>query len=330
MAPVHFIPTVDVEIFGDGSGCVQGCVVDPTRALLDVAERHGARLTLFVDALGFSVMDRATPEEVKPLRDLLAEALGRGHPLALHLHPQWSGATHTAAGWQVDPDGWRLGGRDPVEVGELVARAHAWLAEVAQSVDVDWTCPAFRAGALAVSPSTGLGAALASVGIAVDSSVAPGRVARGAGAHDFRKVPSERWWRWTDAVTQADGGPRFEVPIATSEVGALSELGSLVRRRSRSRFAHTCRPGPTATPWWKLGHLGTLMLDVCAHSAPELIALAQDWAVGPGPLPVCATGHSKNATPEALEALEGLLAWVHQQPGWQFSSYDDWRAALSS
>ena len=70
MNRVHFIPTVDVEVFGDGSGCVQGCVVEPTQGLLDLAEAHEARLTLFVDALGFSVMEDEDARQVRPLRSL--------------------------------------------------------------------------------------------------------------------------------------------------------------------------------------------------------------------------------------------------------------------
>ena len=59
--PDHLILTADYEVFGDGSGDVSACVVEPTEAMLSVAARHGAPVTLFVESLEFDAMRRAAP-----------------------------------------------------------------------------------------------------------------------------------------------------------------------------------------------------------------------------------------------------------------------------
>ena len=90
----HLILTANVELFGNGSGCVNHCVLAPLERMAAVAEAYDARLELFVEALEFCAME-ASPEHSKVIADVkraLADLLRRGHKLQLHLHPQWHGA----------------------------------------------------------------------------------------------------------------------------------------------------------------------------------------------------------------------------------------------
>ena len=45
--------TLDYELYGDGSGNVFNHIVDPTNVIMDVAERYGARITVFFEVVEY-------------------------------------------------------------------------------------------------------------------------------------------------------------------------------------------------------------------------------------------------------------------------------------
>ena len=45
--------TLDYELFGDGSGDVFKHIVEPTNSVLEVAERYGAKITVFFEVVEY-------------------------------------------------------------------------------------------------------------------------------------------------------------------------------------------------------------------------------------------------------------------------------------
>src|SRR5215470_18065767 len=88
--------TLDYEVFfGKNTGSVARTLIEPTQALLRVADRHGAKLVFFVDA-GFLLRLRAEMGASAALREQhdtvcrQVEALAKaGHEIQLHIHPHW-------------------------------------------------------------------------------------------------------------------------------------------------------------------------------------------------------------------------------------------------
>ena len=91
--------TLDYEVyFGRRTGSTQRCLIEPTEALLRVAERHHAPLAFFVDA-GFLLALRremgksdALAREHTAVCAQLRDLARRGHELQLHIHPHWEDA----------------------------------------------------------------------------------------------------------------------------------------------------------------------------------------------------------------------------------------------
>ena len=92
----HLILSLDYEVFGNGSGDLDCCVLQPTERIAAIAERHGARLAIFVDALEFAAMERTGVSDAHRVRQQLQSLLARGHRVELHLHPQWTCLLYTS------------------------------------------------------------------------------------------------------------------------------------------------------------------------------------------------------------------------------------------
>jgi len=96
--PSHLILMLDYEFFGNGFGEVICCVVEPTSRAMEIAERYGATLTLFVEVIEFQTMVReACRNKTSKLGSeaivaQIQEANTRGHDVQLHIHPQWATA----------------------------------------------------------------------------------------------------------------------------------------------------------------------------------------------------------------------------------------------
>ena len=57
----HLIFTLDYELFGNGSGCIDKCLIDPTAKCQSLLEQAGAPLTVFVETLelaNFAALER--------------------------------------------------------------------------------------------------------------------------------------------------------------------------------------------------------------------------------------------------------------------------------
>lgn len=333
----HLILSLDYEVFGNGSGCLDACLRRPVEHCLRIVEGLGGHLDLFVDASEFLVMRRQAGrvgEDCRRIESQLVSAVENGHALQLHLHPQWSRAHREGDGWRLAMDRWRIGDLDGPLVESLVGEGIDYLNGLGARDLI-----AFRAGGWAVQPSSTVLRVLARAGIRIDSTVAPGCRNPAAGDwYDFSSAPDEAYWRiLEDVCRKTAGGPLVEVPIVTHDVGWLSHLRALREHRSRPGLPEGCRGdygGPNSR-WqaWrgkagKLMRMGRVMLDFSTVPAWLLIAITEGWmsryrAAG-GPVPIVAIAHGKNFTQWSARNLEHWLNWVRDREEVVLSSYGDW------
>ena len=340
------ILSVDYEVFGDGSGMLCSCVTRPAERILSVAERHGAAVTFFVEALALLEMERAGVPGVKEVEIQLRRALRDGHDVQLHIHPQWDGAVRGADGaWQVRMDRWRLADLDAAHIARLMVDGKGWLERSMRQEVPDYRCRFFRAGAWCIQPSASVLKVARSLGLEADSTVAPGlsNPARGDG-YDFRDVPQRGWWRVSDSVRCESREGLLEAPIAVGRLKARGRLRSILssRLRPESGFAAGCKGtyrGPNGT-WQslrskvrRLQEIQTSMLDFSTVPGTQLIEIARDW-IGTHSdceqLPVIAIAHTKNFTQRSEEALDDLLVWASAEDDLRFSSSVVWLDAVAS
>jgi hypothetical protein len=179
---IHLALTHDWELRGDGSGDIEEIQFSPLRRLLEIYERARARTTFMPDImqqLRFRQLQSDHPE-LQSLADKwderVREAFRQGHDVQLHLHPQWLNGEYKNGQWRLSGD-WSIAKYDRDAARSMLTEAKSYLDRLLQPVDPEYRCVAFRAGALAAAPSDHLFENLASLGLGLDVSIAPGLVA---------------------------------------------------------------------------------------------------------------------------------------------------------
>ena len=98
MPRFKIILTSDYEVWGDGSGCVERCVIEPTEQILSIAEKYNARVTFFFDVCEYWAFKEVEEnnsfidKNYKPatlIENQLKDVIKRGFDVQLHFHPQW-------------------------------------------------------------------------------------------------------------------------------------------------------------------------------------------------------------------------------------------------
>jgi hypothetical protein len=224
VALIHLVLSLDYEVFGNGAGDVMRDVVHPTSRLLDICERHGAKMTVMFEVgeyWAFEQYDALLRQDLgySPcgvMKTQVIEAIERGHDVQLHLHPQWIGATYDKGAWQLQNRYWRLadlpdglGGKDQTTsiTGALYGGKRT-LEDMIKPVKADYQCVCFRAGGFCAQPSRYIIRAMKRVGLRADSSVVKGFWRTGPCAVDYSRVETGKaaWWT-TDTELTEQGTP---------------------------------------------------------------------------------------------------------------------------
>jgi hypothetical protein len=199
-------------------------VVYPTSRLLDICERHGAKMTIMFEVGEYWAFERYDGQLRQDLgyspcgamKTQTTEAIERGHDAQLHLHPQWIGAEYGKGLWQLRDSYWRLadlpdglGSKEQVTsiTGALYGGKRT-LEDVIRPVKADYECVCFRAGGFYAQPSSCIIRAMKRVGLRADSSVVKGYRTDAPFAVDYSHVGIGKaaWWT-TDAELTKEGAP---------------------------------------------------------------------------------------------------------------------------
>jgi len=341
------ITTVDHEVFGNGSGCLDACVINPLNQMMETASGFEAPLTIFVEALEYMAMEEAGIQGVDMIANQLSTAVREGHNLQLHIHPQWLGARYQQNGlWSLSMDKWRIGdvGREPIR--KMLGQGKSWISRLTLEAESDiGNCIAFRAGGWCIQPSDTVIQELNRIGIQIDSSVAPSLRSRHSGQwYDFRTVPELPFWKVEkDVCCASQNGLCWEIPIVTGKVTSATHMRALRASKKSGNFglATNCKgsyvgPGGRIDTWFervgKVLQLGYVMLDISTMSADILIELTMQWRERFGfnnSLPLVAIAHTKNFTPRSNEEMRKYLHWV-QESGIPFGTFGDWMKTHAS
>ena len=338
----HLILTLDYELFGDGSGCLDACVVRPTEACRSIVEAHGGHLTLFVEALEFAAIARAGGDRVvehySAVERQLSSLARTGHALELHLHPQWLDASCASTGWNLDFRKWRVGDLADEEIHRCFDEGIGYLNRFSRSP------VAFRAGGWTIQPAGRVLRELEARHLKIDSTVAPGVHNAASGDwYDFRRAAIAPFWRVADDVLWPEqNGAIIEIPITTARLGRYAHFKALKESKSQDEFPESCQgsyAGPNDRLQWfkgrisRLQGLGRAMLDFSTLPAWALIDVTRRYMAlqehaAQSPIPIVAIGHNKNFSARSRAALTEYLQWVARTPEITFSDYDTWLEAV--
>lgn len=236
--------TADYEIFGDGGGCVQKCLIQPSERLMKICESVGARITFFVDVCEYWAFRSCEDAGILPegycpgtwIETQIKDALKRGHDIQLHIHPQWIEHKYVSpVKWEVNLNYWRLpfvsGGygdrNNPTSLLGLFTMGRKTLEDLLKPICHSYTCRAFRAGAWCIQPEFEVLRAMNEAGLWYDTTVAPMlKTNNGLTYFDFSNAPLHLpYWKIKDRIDVAnDNGNIIEVPIFTCDVWPLRRI----------------------------------------------------------------------------------------------------------
>jgi peptidoglycan/xylan/chitin deacetylase (PgdA/CDA1 family) len=222
---MRFLITLDYELyFGREVGSAKHCMLRPVEALLKVVDRHGAKLTLFVDAGYLCRLQEQADGAPELLQDYdqissqLKDLVEQGHDVQLHIHPHWEDSSYRNGAWQIDTGRYRLHDFDNREAARIVADYKRALTDI-----VGDRVFAYRAGGWCLQPFEPIGEALAAHGVWLDSTVyRNGYSPDDIRGFDFRDSPNSTSWRFNDnPLVPKEGGRFLEVPISACRVSPL-------------------------------------------------------------------------------------------------------------
>jgi len=344
---IELIITVDYELFNNGGGHVQRDMIEPTNRLLAICDRHAAKLTIMLEIGQYWAMKQAEQalqhdlgySPAQAMETQVQLALGSGHDIQLHLHPQWIGAEYRDKMWHLNFHQIRLCDLDDAQKGDsaslplagVLRRGKETLEALLRPVDASYECNAFRAGGFYIEPGDRIIEAMRRVGLWADSSVVPGYVADEPLPVDFGSVPIGPGYWWTSRRSMTERGRAsegvLEFPLYAKMKPYLcnfkpTKFRATLKRRAIERQDPHCQvhsaPQSTASPRSALRKLfssNAMKFDICKLSAGDMFRMfawaVQQQAAGPngGFCPVVCLGHSKDFWNDvALDAFLGRIS----------------------
>lgn len=230
----RFFLTLDYELWGNGKGDIFKNVIEPTDILLGIAERFGAKMTIFFEVVeywrlrdewlkGNTMGYQDNP--VAAMENQLRTAVCKGHDVQLHIHPQWMDAKWEDGHWKVNQAEWRLATYDREgddSLVNLLKRGKQTLEAIIKPVKLNYECVALRAGGYNAQPSEGIVRAMRESGLHIDSSIYPGGYENGAlSVYDYRNVPCNLGMWYVGEVLDTPGTALkdiIEIPIASKSI----------------------------------------------------------------------------------------------------------------
>lgn len=219
---MKFLLSLDYELFfGSRIGTVQNCLIEPVNALLQVCEKSGLRLTLFVDA-GFLVRLRQESQKFTSLvseydmvRGHLSQLKEDGHDIQLHIHPHWVDSYYDGSAWVVDTSRYKLHDFSQQEISDIVRQYKTELTDIAGEQVF-----AYRGGGWCIQPFEQIAPALLTENVWLESTVFyQGKSEDSQRGYDFSNAPDKDYWPFFNDPAKESGNGRFvEVPISSFRV----------------------------------------------------------------------------------------------------------------
>ena len=236
MGKLKFILTADYEVFGNGSGCIDHCVLHPTEEMVSICEFVDARMTFFVDVCEYWAFKEVKAkgefpvgyDPAKTIETQVKDLIKRGHDVQLHFHPQWMDYKFLQKEeWILNEDYWRLAEFPKLGKGtmlDLFQKGKETLEEMIRPIKPDYVCDVFRAGAWCIQPEKEVLDAMNTLGFKIESTVAPGMsFDDGTTMYNFEKAPQDLpYWMITNNVQENNQeGKIKEIPIFTDYISGL-------------------------------------------------------------------------------------------------------------
>lgn len=237
---LRVIFTLDYEIHGNGDGCPQDLMIEPTYRLLRLCDEYGAKLTIMADVaeiLKFKeYKDKYGRDDYyyDAIVDQLRYAIKNGHDVQLHIHSSYFNARHNNGCWIQDWSEYDFASLPYERMDWMIRTCKHFLETLLKPVDPTYRCIAFRAANWSVNPSQSVVRALVNNDIKIDTSVFKYGSRNGIVVFDYSRAYSQIVpWRVkeNDICNRDDTSKLWELPIYSERrwIGAFLTSSRIYR-----------------------------------------------------------------------------------------------------
>lgn len=345
--------TLDYEIHGNGDGCPESLMVEPTRRLLALLDRYGAKLTIMADVAEILKFREYREQfgrddyHYAAIANQLRKAVEGGHDVQLHLHSSYFNAQFKDGHWEQDWSEYNFASLPPERMDWMVRAGKTHLEELLRPVNPGYECVAFRAANWSVSPARNVVRSLANNGVRIDTSVFKYGRREGIVNFDYSNAPSDLIpWpvHEEDICRRKDGAKLIEVPIYCERrwIGAFLSPGRVFRARMTRAHSVAGQTAAVSIRTSKRGGAAKRFLrkfstltqrhawkaDFNQCTGRQLIAAlrraARKYSGTGGDLPFVLIGHSKQFTQANERSLEPFLEYVGaEQARYRFANLSE-------
>lgn len=213
--------TWDYELFfGERSGSVEQCMLEPTDRLLKLADKYHIPFTFFPDAGCLIKFEEQVDcrQELEQIKNQIRSWDANGHETGLHIHPHWEKSIWKAGSWVHDLSFYKLSDFSAEEASGVVVRYADYMNSL-----LSQPMQSYRAGGWCAQPFAPVAESMKKAGIRLDSSVFKGgKNTTEPYQYDFTKTPNKPHWQFTDNPAVANPEGLFtELPIASMKYSPL-------------------------------------------------------------------------------------------------------------
>lgn len=225
-ASMNIFLTYDYELFfGESTGTVEKCLIEPTERLLDLSNEFKIKMTFFVD-VGYLIkleefskqFSELKKDQEKILKQLNA-IVSSGNDIQLHIHPHWERSYYQDGKWQIVTNGtYKLADFSDAEIVQIVKKYKTFIDNL-----IGRKTTTFRAGGWCIQPFSKLSTVFKELEIKYDSSVFPGgKFSSDHYSFDFIKAPKKAHYRFDlDECEEVLNGFFTEYPISSMNYSPL-------------------------------------------------------------------------------------------------------------
>lgn len=311
MDNLNIVLTIDYEIFGNGSGDVRWCLINPTKKILKIAEKYNVPITLMVDICEYWAFEKeerknSLPKGYRPakwIKEQLVRCIKNKHDIQLHLHPQWINYSYSPDKnkWNVDFSYWRVPSLSYETICKVLKRGKQGLESLLKPFDPQYECNVFRAGAWSIQPEKNILKALMSSGFKVDTSVVPGLYCKNKQNYfNFKEINRKPFWYVKENIGVEETTGILEMPVYTSKYSLYEKIFFKYKKNKIINRPLNCKGYAeylSKNSFLKRISSTYKMFDICMLSDIEMITMLNDARkefVSERVIPIVAVGHSKN------------------------------------
>ena len=201
--------TFDYElVLGRNVGTVESCLIEPTKAYIDLFKKYDISATFFIDCAyllrlkELSLQHDDLADDYNSIVDNICLLCTNGHSVQYHFHPQWLYSNYEDGEWNLDFEHYKMSDMEEAYLQKTFEEGLALLKSITGKCVI-----AFRAGGYSLMSYEKYIDLFRKHGLRIDSSVTSGKRNIKLHKYDYTKAPKITHWQFNyDLLTPVVDG----------------------------------------------------------------------------------------------------------------------------